>query len=116
VEDIMAKVIPGGYQIDVDEARKLAAMPFDELMKSLEGYWFWKEIELGREFSKVENKLDSLLIQGVARKANGHPLSILPVLHYMNLKKLEVDNLRIIGWGKWEGLSNDVIEEQLVVL
>jgi V/A-type H+-transporting ATPase subunit C len=115
-EDIIARIIPGGYQINIDEARKLAAMPLEELKKGMEGYWFWKDIELNGEFSKVENKLDGLLIQGVARKANGYPLSVLPVLHYMNLKKCEADNLRIIGWGKWEGLSNESIEEQLVMV
>lgn len=115
-EDIMNRVISGGYQINPDEARKLAAMPLDELKKSLEGYWFWKDIELNGNFSRVENKLDSLLMQGVAKKANGYPLSVLPVFHYMNLKKIEADNLRIIGWGKWENLPNEMIEEQLVML
>lgn len=115
-EEITDKIISGGYQIDDDEARKLAAMPIDELKKSLDGYWFWKDIELNGDFSRVENKLDSLLIHGVAKKANGHPLSVLPVLHYMNLKKIEADNIRIIGWGKWENLPHEHIEEQLVII
>ncbi len=115
-EEIVSRIIPGGYQLDVDEARKLAAMSFDELVKSLEGYWFWKDIEIEDSFSRVEIKLDAMWMQDVARRANYYPLSILPVLHYMSLKKLEVDNLRVIGWGKWEGLPNEVIEEQLVVV
>jgi len=115
-EDIIKRIIPGGYQIDFDEARKLAAMPMDELKKALEGYWLWKDIELNGELSKVENKLDSLHIQAIAKKSNGYPLSVLPVLHYMNLKKIEADNLRILGWGKWEGIPNESLEEQLVIV
>ena len=115
-ETIVEKIIPGGYQLDVDEARKLVSMSFDELLKSLEGYWFWKEIGIEDSFSKVEIKLDSVWMEEVARKADYYPLSILPVLHYMCLKKIEVDNLRVIGWGKWEGLSNEAIEEQLVMV
>ena len=30
--------------------------------------------------------------------------------------KVEVDNLRILGWGKWYGLPNDEIEKQMVIL
>jgi len=115
-EDIIKRTIPGGYQIDFDEARKLAAMPMDELKKALEGYWLWKDIELNGELSKVENKLDALHIKAIAKKSNGYPLSILPVLHFMNLKKIEADNLRILGWGKWEGIPNESLEEQLVIV
>jgi len=116
VDTIMDRVIPGGYQLSVDEARKLAAMTLDELTKSLEGYWFGKGLEIGDRFSRMEVKLDSTWMQEVARRANHYPLSILPVLHYMCLKKLEADNIRIIGWGKWEGVPNEAIEEQLVMV
>lgn len=115
-EDIMGRIIPGGYQLDADEARKLSAMDWDELTKSLEGYWFWKGIEAVEDFARLEINLDKAWLKAVAGKANKYPLSILPVLHYMNLKKIEADNLRIIGWGKWEDLSNEAVEEQLVVL
>ncbi len=115
-ETIMERIIPGGYQLDIDEARKLAAMSIDELVKSLEGYWFWKDIEIEDSFSRVEIKLDSMWMRELSRRANHYPLSILPVLHYMCLKKLEADNLRVIGWGKWEGLPNEAIEEQLVMV
>ncbi len=115
-EKIVEKAIPGGYQLDIDEIRKLAAMPFDELLKTLENYWFWESIEITDSFSKVEIKIDSMWLRELARKANQYPLSVLPVMHYMSLKKVEADNLRVIGWGKWEGLSNEAIEEQLVMV
>jgi V/A-type H+-transporting ATPase subunit C len=116
-DEIMAKIIPYGYELDMDEARKLAAMPWDELVKALEGYWFWKEIEqIEKEFSRIEIKFDRAWMKEITKKAGNYPLSILPVLHYMLLKKIETDNLRMLGWGKWENIPNEVIEEQLVVV
>lgn len=115
-ENIMERIIPGGYQLDADEARKLSATSWEELTKSLEDYWFWKGMESVDDFSRIEINLHRAWMQAVARKANKYPLSILPVLHYMNLKKIEADNLRVISWGKWENLPDEAIGEQLVVL
>ena len=117
-DEIMKRIVPGGYELTEDEAAKLAAMSWDELTKSLEGYWFWKGIESldGRELSRIEIKFDKVWIETIARRASNYPLSILPVLQYMVLKKIEVDNLRTLGWGKWQGIPNEEIEEQLVIL
>ncbi len=117
VEEIMPSIIPGGYELSEDEARKLAAMPMEELVKSLEGYWFWKDIQIeGRDVAKVEIDFDKVWISTIAKRASNYPLSILPVLQYVVLKKVEVDNLRILGWGKWYGLSNEEIERQMVIV
>lgn len=116
VEEIMDKIIPNGYELSVDEARKLAAMSWDELTKSLEGYWFWKGVEIEKEFSTIEVEFDKAWIEAIARKASNYPLSILPVLQYMVLKKVEIDNLRILGWGKWQNIPNEEIERQLVIV
>lgn len=117
-DEIMKRIVPGGYELTEDEAAKLAAMSWDELTKSLEGYWFWKGIESidGKELSRIEIKFDKVWIETIARRASNYPLSILPVLQYMVLKKIEVDNLRTLGWGKWQGIPNEEIEEQLVIL
>ncbi len=117
-DEIMKRIIPGGYELTEDEAAKLVAMSWDELTKSLEGYWFWKGIESidGRELSRIEIKFDKVWMEAVARRASNYPLSILPVLQYMVLKKIEVDNLRTLGWGKWQGIPGEEIEKQLVIL
>ncbi|WP_456468481.1 V-type ATP synthase subunit C [Archaeoglobus sp.] len=116
-EEIMNCIILGGYELTEDEARKLAAMPLDELVKALEGYWFWKDIEIeGKEVARVEIEFDKIWISTIAKRASNYPLSILPVLQYVVLKKVEVDNLRILGWGKWYGLPNEEIERQMVIL
>ncbi|MET1124259.1 MAG: V-type ATP synthase subunit C [Archaeoglobaceae archaeon] len=116
-DEIMDRIIPGGYELTEDEARKLAAMTYDEIAKSLEGYWFAPALEkLGRSLSEIEINFDKLWIETIAKRASNYPLSILPVLQYVVLKKTEVDNLRIIGWGKWLGMSNEEIESQLVIV
>jgi len=116
-DEIIERIIPGGYELTEDEARKLAAMPFEELVKSLEGYWFWKGIEkIERDLSRIEVDFDKVWIEAVARRASNYPLSILPVLQYILLKKVEIDNLRILGWGKWYNLPNEEIERQMVIL
>ncbi len=117
IDEIMERIIPGGFEITEDEARKLAAMPLDELLKSLEGYWFWKgmEVEL-KGLAEVEVEFDKMWIKTIAKRASNYPLSVLPVLQYIVLKKVEVDDLRVLGWGKWQGLPNEEIERQMVIL
>ncbi len=117
-EEIMKRIIPGGFEITEEVAAKLSAMDWEELVKSLEGYWFWKGIEglAEKSISRIEIKFDKAWMEIVAKRASNYPLSILPVLQYMVLKKIEVDNLRILGWGKWQGIPNEEIEEQLVIL
>lgn len=117
-EEIMRRIIPGGFEITEEEAAKLSAMAWDELTKALEGYWFWKGIEgiTDKSISRIEIKFDKAWMEVVAKRASNYPLSILPVLQYMVLKKIEVDNLRTLGWGKWQGIPNEEIEEQLVIL
>ena len=114
-EEIIARIIPGGYELTEDEARKLATMTFDEMVKAMEGFWFWKISSIS-DLSRAEIEFDKVWIETLAKRASNYPLSILPVLQYIVLKKVEVDDLRIIGWGKWYGLPNEEIERQLVIL
>jgi V/A-type H+-transporting ATPase subunit C len=118
VDEILPRIIQTGYEITLDEARKLASMSWDELTRSLEGYWFGKELEGIEEksLSRIEVKFDRAWIKLIAKIASNYPLSILPILQYITLKKVEVDNLRIIGWGKWNNIPNEAIEEQLVLV
>lgn len=114
-EEIIARIVPGGYELTEDEARKLATMSFDEIVKSLEGFWFWK-VSSVEDLARAEIEFDKAWIGAIAKIAGNYPLSILPVLQYIVLKKVEVDDLRILGWGKWHGLPNEEIERQMVIL
>jgi len=114
-EEIIARIIPGGYELTEDEARKLATMTFDEMVKAMEGFWFWKVSSIS-DLARTEIEFDKIWIETIAKRASNYPLSILPVLQYIVLKKVEVDDLRILGWGKWYGLPNEEIERQMVIL
>ena len=117
VEEIMKRIIPGGFELTTEECGKLVAMPWDELTKSLEGYWFGKGIEItDKDLSRIEIQFDKVWMKTVAKRASNYPISILPVLQYMILKKIEVDNLRTLGWGKWNNVPKEEIEAQLVIL
>jgi V/A-type H+-transporting ATPase subunit C len=116
-DEIIARLIPNGFELTLDECRKLATMSWGELVKALEGYWFWKDIEkIEEELSTTEVLFDKAWIEAITKRATSYPLSILPVMHYMVLKKVEVDNLRILGWGKWYNMPNDEIERQMVIV
>lgn len=119
-EEILKSIIPGGYQITEEEARKLAGTRWDELVKSLESYWFWDaiadKITEERSVSRIEVFFDKYWGETVIKKSNYYPLSILPVLSYIILKKAEVDNLRIIARGRLEGIPREILEEQLVIV
>ena len=116
-DEIISRLIPNGFELTMDECRKLATMSWSELVKALEGYWFWKDIEkVEEELSATEVLFDKAWIEAIAKRATSYPLSILPVMHYMVLKKVEVDNLRILGWGKWYNMSNEEIERQMVIV
>lgn len=116
-EEIIERIIPGGFELTEDEARKLAAMPMEELAKSLEGYWFWRDTQIeGKEIATTEIEFDKVWIKTIAKRASNYPLSVLPVLQYITLKKVEVDNLRVLGWGKYYGLPNEEIERQMVIV
>ncbi|MFN3384286.1 MAG: V-type ATP synthase subunit C [Archaeoglobaceae archaeon] len=114
-DEIIARIVPGGYELTEDEARKLATMSFDEMLKSLEGFWFWKVSRVD-DLARAEIEFDKIWIEAIAKRAGNYPLSILPVLQYIVLKKTEVDDLRVLGWGKWHGLPNEEIERQMVIV
>ncbi|MDI9646081.1 MAG: V-type ATP synthase subunit C [Archaeoglobales archaeon] len=115
-EEIIDCIIPGGYELTEDEIRKLASLSYEELLKSLEDYWFSKALEKFESLSEAEVNFDRLWIETIAKRASNYPLSILPVLQYIVLKKVEVDDLRILGWGKWFNFSNEEIEKQMVII
>ncbi|WP_457591046.1 V-type ATP synthase subunit C [Geoglobus sp.] len=119
VDEIISKIVPYGYQITEEEARKLAAMDLEELYKAIENYWFvddLKEAIATQPMSKVENALMRVWAQKTIRKSSNYPLSVLPVLAYMLLKRIEVDNLRLIARGKASGMDVEEIREQLVIV
>ncbi|GKZ14976.1 V-type ATP synthase subunit C [Haladaptatus sp. T7] len=95
-DDLIAKVRDSTYGDELDEA-------LDELERadSLIGF---------------EHALDIALLEYSDHLSHVYPLSVCPVLAYVLAKQREVDNIRAIARGREAGLSEDRIEEELVVL
>ncbi len=114
--------IPGGQELDVDVLKRLYAITNRrQLLSDLEKYSFGYIIsEKSGEALEVDRPTDIITsLEAHHRKSTGsfatrNPLSILPVIHYLMLKKNEVFNLRLIARGKERGLSPDKIRELII--
>ena len=79
-----------------------------DILESLSG------TRLGR-LSGLTIALDKALARTAEKFGRYYPLSVLPIIDYLVRKKVEMDNIRIIARGKEMGLSNEVMEELLVI-
>lgn len=122
-ELIFQIMIPGGRSVSRDVLRSMAreknpssaveilikkSIGFDsrglaEAVESTEGGTLDPLIQL------LVKKRDALLYSMSHRS----PVSVLPVVHYIESKTHEVQNLRLLVRGKAAGLSNDVIKEHM---
>ena len=114
--------IDGGRLFEADELRQLAwntdqlvehvrqSVYGDELDKAL------SEMEEAGSLIEFERALDAALLEYADRMSNRYPLSVCPVLSYVLAKEREVDNIRAIARGREAGLSEDEIEDELVIL
>jgi V/A-type H+-transporting ATPase subunit C len=82
----------------------------DELSTALD------ELEDADSLIGFEHALDRALLSYSDHLSYVYPLSVCPVLAYVLAKEREVDNIRAIARGREAGLSEDEIEEQLVML
>jgi V/A-type H+-transporting ATPase subunit C len=74
-----------------------------------------EQFKADRKLSGLTIALDKALVRTAEKFGRFYPLSVLPILDYMIRKKIEVDNIRIIARCKATGLSNEVIEQLLVM-
>ncbi len=82
----------------------------DELSRALD------ELEEADSLIGFEHALDRALLEYSDHLSYVYPLSVCPVLAYVLAKEREVDNIRAIARGREAGLSEDEIEEELVIL
>ena len=92
----------------------------DDLLTSLEGTKYFELLEPHLQKDSVDlnscvHSLDEYMANKTKRFSYLYPLSVLPVLDYLLKKEREVYNLRAIVRGKQAGLSNEIIEELVVV-
>ncbi|WP_232686592.1 V-type ATP synthase subunit C [Halobacterium zhouii] len=74
------------------------------------------DLEAADSLIGFEHALDRALLEYSDHLSHVFPLSVCPVLAYVLAKEREVDNIRAIARGREAGLSEDEIEEELVIL
>ena len=124
IQGTMAKIIiPGGRSVSKDtlasmtkEGTMIGAI--EVLMKKSNGFdakGLLESVEasegstLDPVIQLLVKKRDALLYSMSHRS----PVSVLPVVHYIESKTHEVQNLRLLVRGKAAGLSNEVIKEHM---
>ncbi|MFB6096663.1 MAG: V-type ATP synthase subunit C [Haloferacaceae archaeon] len=114
--------IEGGTLFSATELSQLATS-MDELVAHIRDSKYGDELsealdELERAESLVsfERALEAALLEYADTIGHTFPLSITPVLSYILAKEREVDNIRAIARGREAGLSDEEIENELVIL
>jgi V/A-type H+-transporting ATPase subunit C len=114
--------IDGGRLFDADELRQLARNT-DQLVEHVRQSRYGDDLEAGLDsleeadsLIEFERALDAALLDYSNTLSNRYPLSVCPVLAYVLAKEREVDNIRAIARGREGGLSEDEIENELVIL
>jgi len=74
------------------------------------------EFEEADSLIGFERALDAALLEYSEQLGFVHPLSVAPVISYILAKEREVDNIRAIARGREAGLSEEEIEDELVIL
>ncbi|MEW5759314.1 MAG: ATP synthase A1 subunit C [Candidatus Thermoplasmatota archaeon] len=119
-EDISAEhIIPffiDGGMLSKEELKKLALTEPTSILQILGEYPDYKNVaEESKNISNAIVSLEKNLMKMSEKFSYLYPLSVLPILNYIISKKIEADNVRIIGRGKDSGLGDDIIRSMLVV-
>ena len=117
-------LLPGGHELKAADLRRLAeAQNLDDLVERLKEHKIYEAVkdELPRaQAAKTLTPVMLALTRYLAEFAQSfgqlNPLSVLPIVNYLMRKNLEVRNLRAIARGKQSKLSEDEIENLLVVI
>ena len=118
-EDIF---IPGGHELTLEALVPLYSITNPkQLFAALDKYSFHEAIEPyiaeaveTRGLAKVIKAIEEHHRKGTGQFAKRYPLSILPIIHYLMLKRNEVTTLRLIARGKSMGLKPDTIRELIM--
>jgi V/A-type H+-transporting ATPase subunit C len=122
-EDVVSMLIPGGRLIPRRAFSSIAAGGQEAAMALLRGSnrFDFPAFEAALSQSKEMNSLDPVVTWFKEREHNImkrmsylHPVSALPVIHYVAMKVQEVNDLRFIVRGRLAGLSNEVIEAHIL--
>ncbi len=122
-EKVQKYLIPGGMEFKTDKLRALAQSDgVGQILEELEKSSMYETIKPNLERFREDNRLsgltialDKALVRTAEKFGRYYPLSVLPIIDYLVRKKVEMDNIRIIARGKEMGLSNEVMQELLVI-
>lgn len=114
--------IDGGQLYTADRLRQLVGNR-DELIAYIRDSRYGEtlstaleQLESAESLMQFEHALDAALLEYADRLASVYPMSITAVLSYILAKEREIENIRAIARGREVGLSEEEIEEQLVML
>ncbi|MFB6172726.1 MAG: V-type ATP synthase subunit C [Haloarculaceae archaeon] len=113
--------IPGGRLFRQGELESLVGN-VDQLVEHLRQSRYGDDLdealdrlEAAESLIEFEHALDTALLEYSDQLSNRYPLSVCPVFAYVLAKEREVENIRAIARGREAGLSDEEIEEELVV-
>ena len=122
-ENIISMLVPGGRLIPARAFSSIAAGGTDAAMDLLRsaGRFDFPAFEGTLSASKEMNSLDPVITWFkerehaiMKRMSFLHPVSALPVIHYVAMKVQEVNDLRLIVRGRFAGLSVEVLEAHIL--
>jgi V/A-type H+-transporting ATPase subunit C len=112
------RLVEGGKAVRGNLADRLRVAGWEELPNLLEETTFGDELRPSletyletRDLNRLTSDLEHLHLEEADQFGYRYPLSILPLVDYVLRKRLEVERLRMIAFGKQTGLSNDEIED-----
>ncbi|HEX9815433.1 MAG TPA: ATP synthase A1 subunit C [Candidatus Thermoplasmatota archaeon] len=122
--DVGALLLPGGYELKDAALRRLGeAANLDDLLERLKEFKIYDKIKDAVAQSQPAKSLTPIMLALTRSLADFaqtfavlNPLSVLPIVNYLMRKNLEVRNLRAIARGKQGGLTEQEIENLLVVI
>ncbi|MBN1194128.1 MAG: V-type ATP synthase subunit C [Methanomicrobiaceae archaeon] len=120
--DIRDLMIPDG-SFSIDELQRIAVIEnagdfIDEIqkkagLKSITG--LLEDLRNHRPIHEIEIELTRFMLAEMERLSKRYPVSICPILVYLEKKKYEVQNLRALARGKESNLPAERIKSYLVV-
>ena len=123
LEEVVPMLVPGGRLLPTRAFSSISAGGVDAAMDLLRGSnrFDYPAFEAVLSDSKEMNSLDPVVTWFKEREHNVmkrmsylHPVSALPIIHYVAMKVQEVNDLRFIVRGRLAGLSDEVIEAHIL--
>lgn len=117
-----AYYIPGGRLFEESDLRQLVSN-MDQLTERIRMSTYGDDLEEALDhledaesLIEFERALERALLEYADTLSNRYPLSVCPIIAYIRAKEREVDNIRAIARGKEAGLTDDEIEDELVIV